>query len=88
MAAIYRIYVKGHLDPNWAAWFYNLNLTQQADGTTILEGPLRDQAALYGLILKLRDLGVTLLFVNCIGRVSKEDSYTSREADDSLEAHK
>jgi hypothetical protein len=62
-AAVYRIRVRGHLASHWAAWFAGLTLTQHPDGTTTLEGPVRDQAALYGLISRARDLGLTLLIV-------------------------
>jgi hypothetical protein len=57
----YIIRVKGHLDPFWQEWFLPLAITQQSDGTTLLSGPIQDQAALYGLLLKMRDLGLTLL---------------------------
>ena len=63
MPAYYRIYVQEHLDPHWAAWFDGMALTYSADGGTLLEGALVDQAALYGLISKLRDLGLTLIAV-------------------------
>jgi hypothetical protein len=59
----YRIRVKGHLDTFWQAWFENLSITHDGDGTSLLSGPIRDQAALYGLLIKLRDLGLTLLFL-------------------------
>src|SRR6266568_3219358 len=57
----YVIRVKGHLDPFWQEWFEHLAITHERDGTTLLSGPIRDQAALYGLLIKLRDLGLTLL---------------------------
>jgi len=59
----YRIRIRGHLDPSWSDWFDGLGITQEDDGTTTLAGPLADQAALYGLISRLRDLGATLLAV-------------------------
>ena len=59
----YRLRIRGHLDPDWSAWFDNLTITQDDDGTTTLTGPLVDQAALYGLLGRLRDLGATLLGV-------------------------
>ena len=61
--AHYRIRIRGHLDPAWSVWFDGLAITQEADGTTTLEGALVDQAALYGLLSRLRDLGATLLAV-------------------------
>jgi hypothetical protein len=57
----YVIRVKGHLDTFWQAWFENLLITHEIDGTTLLSGPIRDQAALYGILIKMRDLGLTLL---------------------------
>jgi len=57
----YRITIQGHLHPRWSEWFEYLTITQQPDGTTTLSGLVADQAALYGLIIKLRDLGLTLL---------------------------
>ena len=60
----YVIRVKGHLDTFWQAWFENLSITHERDGTTLLSGPIRDQAALYGILFKMRDLGLTLLSLN------------------------
>jgi hypothetical protein len=57
----YTIRVKGHLDPSWRARFENLLITPEKDGTTLLCGPIQDQAALYGVLVKMRDLGLTLL---------------------------
>jgi hypothetical protein len=59
----YRIRIRGHLDPAWSAWFDSLTLAQADDGTTELVGPLVDQAALFGLLARLRDLGATLLLI-------------------------
>ena len=60
----YEIRVKGHLDTRWAAWFDGLTLTRGSDGTTSIEGPVADQAALHGLLQKIRDLGLPLISVN------------------------
>jgi hypothetical protein len=57
----YVIRVKGHLDTFWQEWFDHLAITHQSDGTTLLSGPIQDQAALYGILIKMRDLGLTLL---------------------------
>ena len=67
----YRIRIRGHLDPAWSDWFDDLAITQEEDGTSTLSGPLVDQAALYGLLSRLRDLGVTLLTVE---RLTTDDS--------------
>ena len=58
---LYAIRVAGHLQSRWAAWFDGMSLTPAGDGTTVLSGPLADQAALHGLLTKIRDLGVTLI---------------------------
>jgi hypothetical protein len=60
----YAIRVQGHLDGLWSDWFEGLTLTHEADGTSSLVGPLADQAALYGLLNRIRDLGLTLLAVS------------------------
>ena len=57
----YHICVKGHLDLSWQDWLAGLQIRNEPAGTTVLSGPLPDQAALYGVLLKLDRLGVTLL---------------------------
>lgn len=57
----YEIRVKGHLGHRWAAWFDGLSLTALDDGTTVIAGPVVDQAALHGLLHKLRDVGIPLI---------------------------
>jgi hypothetical protein len=59
----YEIRVGGHLDARWTAWFDGLRLTHRDDGSTLLQGPLVDQAALHGVLQKLRDVGLPLLSV-------------------------
>jgi hypothetical protein len=59
----YEIRLKGHLASRWAAWFDGLSLSNESDGTTILCGPVADQAALHGLLQKVRDLGLPLVSV-------------------------
>ena len=63
MARHYYITVNEHLEDSWSAWFDGLAITHAADGTTTLSGAVRDQSALYGLIDKARDLGLTLIAV-------------------------
>jgi hypothetical protein len=57
----YEIRVRGHLGSRWASWFDGMNLTAEDDGTTVIRGPVVDQAALHGLLQSLRDLGINLL---------------------------
>ena len=57
----YEIRVEGHLGSRWAAWFDGLSLTNEDDGTTVIRGPVVDQAALHGLLQKLRDVGIPLV---------------------------
>jgi hypothetical protein len=61
--ATYHLRVEGHLDQYWAAWFGDLTLIQESDGTTSITGVISDQAELHGLLIKIRDLGVTLVSV-------------------------
>jgi hypothetical protein len=62
-AGRYEIRLKGHLDSRWAAWFDGLSLTSESDGTTVIHGPIVDQAALHGVLQKVRDLGLPLVSV-------------------------
>jgi hypothetical protein len=62
-AGRYEIRLKGHLGPRWAARFEGMTLTTRPDGTTLIEGAVVDQAALHGLLSRLRDLGIPLLSV-------------------------
>ena len=57
----YEIRVEGHLGTRWAAWFDGLSITTEDDGTTVLRGSVVDQAALHGLLQKLRDVGIPLI---------------------------
>lgn len=66
--AVYQIRIKGHLGPQWAAWFEGLTITLEERGDTLLTGPVVDQTALHGLLKKVRDLGLPLLLVNCLNQ--------------------
>lgn len=59
----YLFWVRSHLDPAWSDWLEGLVITHEPDGTSRLRGVVRDQAALYGLIIRLRDLGLELIAV-------------------------
>ena len=63
MALHYRITVNEHLDDSWSAWFDGLTISHAPSGATTLAGAVRDQTALYGLIARARDLGLTLIAV-------------------------
>ena len=61
---VYQIRINGHLGLHWTDWFEGLTLTLEDNGETLLTGPVVDQAALYGLLRKVRDAGMPLISVN------------------------
>ena len=63
MSTDYVITVRGCLDDHWSAWFEGMTITNTANGEAVLAGPLKDQAALHGLLIKIRDLGLPLIAV-------------------------
>jgi hypothetical protein len=65
-ADYYEIRVRGLLDSHWSAWFEGLTLTHLGNGQTLIAGPIQDQAALHGILAKIRDLGLQLLSVVCV----------------------
>ncbi len=67
MSDTYELRVQGHLDDRWSAWLGSLAVRRQDDGTTVLTGPIVDQAGLHGVITRIRDLGLPLLSVQRIG---------------------
>ena len=70
----YEIRLKGRLDARWAAWFEGLSLTHEGDGTTVIHGLVVDQAALHGLLNKVRDLGLPLVSVTRVGPTGSDAS--------------
>jgi hypothetical protein len=66
MTTYYQIKIKGHLDAHWASWFDNMTISNDANGEAVLYGSLPDQAALHGVLIKIRDLGLPLLAVSSI----------------------
>lgn len=64
MIDIYQVQIRGHLDDRWSDWIGGMTVLRQDDGTTLLVGPVIDQAALHGVIARVRDLGLPLLSVN------------------------
>jgi hypothetical protein len=65
-AMVYQIRIKGHLGRQWIGWFAGLTIMLEDNGETLLTGPVVDQAALHGLLRKVRDLGMPLLAVICL----------------------
>ena len=66
---VYQIRIKGHLSHQWAEWFEGLTITLEEGGDTLLTGTVVDQAALHGLLRKVRDMGVPLLSVNLVNPI-------------------
>lgn len=73
----YEIRLRGHLEPRWSAWFEGMTLTCEPDGTTVVLGPVVDQAALQGLLRKVNDMGLQLISVAQVD--PDENSTTARE---------
>lgn len=71
---LYEIRIRGHLDDRWADWFEGLTITRADNGETLLRGPVVDQAALHGLLRKVRDLGLPLLSVVQVGPENANES--------------
>ena len=67
---VYWIRVRGHLRPEWSEWFGGMTIAHEANGDTILSGPVADQAALHGLLARVRDLGLTLVSLRSSESVS------------------
>ena len=63
---VYQIRIRGHLSPQWTGWFDGLIITLEENGDTLLTGPVFDQAALHGILKKVRDLAMPLLSVNSV----------------------
>ena len=81
---VYEIRVKGRLDQHWSAWFDGLAISYDAEENTVLRGPLIDVAALFGVLIKVRDLGVLLLAVNQVAvdsSLDEQDRKHSNTAD-------
>ena len=71
---VYQIRVKGVLDGKWSDWFDGFTVTPQANGETLLTGPVADQSALHGLLIKVRDLGLPLLAIKRVEPDLEKDS--------------
>ena len=79
-AGRYEIRLTGHLDAHWSAWFDGMVVTHHDDGTTLIAGTVVDQAALHGLIQRVRDLGMPLLSVAQVADVAMPTPARSRKA--------
>ena len=75
---IYEVRVAGHLSPEWADWFEGLTITLEEDGNTLLAGPVADQAALHGLLKKVRDLGMPLVSVIQVPSRSNKNEFNQK----------
>jgi len=71
---VYQIRIKGHLSDQWVGWFESLTITLVENGDTLLTGPIADQAALFGLLRRVRDLGMQLISVNRVETGNQEKS--------------
>jgi hypothetical protein len=76
---VYQIRLKGHLGSQWTDWFEGLTITLEDNDDTLLTGPVTDQAALYGLLKKVRDLGMPLLSVNRIQYYDTHQNHSKKE---------
>ena len=79
MPEYYEITIKGHLDAYWSEWFAGLELTYREGDQTLLAGPLPDQAALHGLLERIRDLNLTLIAVNAVRSSSPDRQEEKRD---------
>jgi hypothetical protein len=68
----YEIRIQGHLDQHWSEWFDGLDITYDVDDNTVLRGPLVDETALHGVLIKVRDIALPLLAVNRIEALREE----------------
>jgi hypothetical protein len=74
MPIYYEITIQGHLDPHWSTWFDGLSITHEPNGNTTLAGPIVDQAALHGVLIKVRDLGLPLIGVRRVAKNAVDET--------------
>lgn len=77
MSELYEFRVKGHLDPSWSSRLGGMDIDHYADGTTVISGQVADQAALFGILSRLRDLGTPLLSVNALSGADQKEPNAS-----------
>jgi hypothetical protein len=87
MTQFYEIRIEGHLDGQWADWFDGMSITLEEDGTTLLSGHLPDQSALYGLLRKVRDLGLPLVAVRQVTGALNPQSTNNKGATQKMNAN-
>ncbi|MGE5263027.1 MAG: hypothetical protein ACM3S0_06570 [Acidobacteriota bacterium] len=78
----YTIRIKGHLAPRWSEWFAGMEITQTDSGETLLSGPIADQAALHGLLARIRDLNLALVSVTRVEPASPDRGAVDHEPTD------
>lgn len=80
--AVYEIRIEGHLDATWSDWFPGLAVALQEGGDTVLTGPVADQAALHGLLRRVRDLGLPLVSITRVepGRAARSEEHPAEGA--------
>ncbi len=82
---VYEIRIQGHLDQHWSVWFDGLTISNESDGSTLLRGPLVDEAALHGVLIKVRDLALPLLALKRVAAHGAErkrhDTYSGTQRD-------
>ena len=81
---IYQIKLKGHLDSKWSEWLYDMTITHENDGTTTLYGALPDQAALHNILLKIRDLNLTLIEVHKMNNANSDNLEPTDEPENKI----
>jgi hypothetical protein len=79
---IYEIRIRGRRDKDWVEWFDNMTLTHTSEGQTILTGPMPDQAALHGILNRIRDLNLELISVTQTEPAAKDESQSKTEGGD------
>jgi hypothetical protein len=78
----YEIRVEGHLGGSWTTWFEGVDIRREEGGETVLTGPIRDQAALHGVLMRIRDLGLPLVAVRRLNEGKEEEGERSGISDD------
>jgi len=84
---VYQIRLKGHLGPQWKEWFGGVTITLEDNGNTLLSSPVVDQAALHGLLKKVRDVGIPLISVSRVDAGHADASDETHQARSTKEIH-